>query len=180
MMPQPEFSRPFPLDTLGPAPRRVSIEAAEAEREALARRFGLVAIHGLAAEAELKRDGDSVTATGTLRAAVTQSCVASAEPIETSVEAPFRIEFRPAPAAASDEEVELKAAELDVVFHDGAAIDLGDAVAETLPLSLDPYPRSPAADEALRAAGVKREEQEAKAEESPFAALAALKDKLEK
>ncbi|HEV2747118.1 MAG TPA: DUF177 domain-containing protein, partial [Allosphingosinicella sp.] len=43
----------------------------------------------------------------------------------------------------------------------------------TLALSLDPFPRSPAAAEALKAAGVKSEE-----EAGPFGALAALRDKL--
>jgi len=57
-----------------------------------------------------------------------------------------------------------------VVFHDGAAIDLGTAIADTLALSIDPYPRSASADAALREAGIMSEEQA-----SPFAALAALK-----
>ena len=61
------------------------------------------------------------------------------------------------------------------VFYDGAAIDVGEAVAETLSLSLDPYPRAPGAEEALEAAGVKSEE-----EAGPFAALAGLRDKLKK
>jgi len=57
-----------------------------------------------------------------------------------------------------------------VVFYDGSAIDLGGAIADTMALSLDPYPRSASADAALREAGVLTEEQA-----SPFAALAALK-----
>ena len=89
---------------------------------------------------------------------------------------PFRIEFRPQPgSAAPDEEIELSETEMDVVFYDSSAIDLGEAVAETLSLSLDPYPRAPGADETLKKAGVKDE-----TESGPFAALAALKDKLGK
>jgi len=42
-----------------------------------------------------------------------------------------------------------------VVFYDGASIDVGEAVAETLLLNLDPYPRAPGAEQALRAAGVR-------------------------
>ena len=42
-MTAPEFSRPVRIDTLGAAPRNVAIEADEAERAALARRFGLIA-----------------------------------------------------------------------------------------------------------------------------------------
>jgi hypothetical protein len=64
---------------------------------------------------------------------------------------------------------------MDVVFYDLAAIDVGEAVAETLLLSLDPYPRAPGAEAALRAAGVKGEE-----EAGAFGALAGLRDKLKK
>ncbi len=61
-----------------------------------------------------------------------------------------------------------------MVFYDRAEIDVGEAVAETLALNLDPWPRAPDAEAALRAAGVKREGEE---ERGPFAALAGLKDK---
>jgi uncharacterized metal-binding protein YceD (DUF177 family) len=106
---------------------------------------------------------------------VKQSCVATDEPVEGEIDEEFAVEFRPLPAARRpDEEVELGEGELDVIFYEGAQIDLGEAVAQTLALSLDPYPRSPAAEDALREAGVKSEE-EARAEASPFAALKALK-----
>ncbi|MEA3049363.1 MAG: hypothetical protein QOG84_1199 [Sphingomonadales bacterium] len=174
----PEFSRPVRLDTLGAEPRRFEIEAGEAERGALAERFGLVAIGRLAAEAALTRAGAIVTAAGSLSADVVQSCVATGEPVSETVAELFRIEFQPQPAAAAaDEEVELGGRELDTVFYEGGAIDVGEAVAETLSLSLNPYPRSPAAEAALKEAGVRSEEQ-ARAESSPFAGLAALKEKL--
>ncbi|MEA3035420.1 MAG: hypothetical protein QOH04_1182 [Sphingomonadales bacterium] len=174
----PEFSRPIRLDTLGAEPCRLEIEAGEAERAALAARFGLVSIGRLTAEAALTRAGATVIAAGTLAAEVVQSCVATREPLAATVDEPFRIDFQPQPAAAApDEAVELGERELDVMFYEGGAIDLGEAVAETLSLSLDPYPRSPAAEAALKDAGVKSEEQ-ARAESSPFAGLAALKDKL--
>ena len=171
-----EFSRPVRVDTLGSEPQTVVIEADETEREALARRFGLVAIDRLAAEAALVRNAEDVVATGRIEAAVTQSCVASGEPVQARVDEPFELLFRPTPAAGRlDEEVELSEGELDVAFYDGAAVDLGEAVAETLALSLDPYPRAPGAEQALRAAGVKSEE-----EAGPFGALASLRDKLKK
>jgi uncharacterized metal-binding protein YceD (DUF177 family) len=174
-----EFSRLYRVDTLGAGSRAVSIAADEDERAALARRFDLVAVARLAAEASLIRSGTIVTARGTVSADVVQACVASGEPVEARVEEPFEIEFHPQPQrSGADEEIELAESELDVVFYDGAAIDLGDAVAETVSLALDPFPRSPRADEALRAAGVKSEE-EARVESSPFAALGALKGKLE-
>jgi uncharacterized metal-binding protein YceD (DUF177 family) len=172
----PEFSRPVRIDTIGSAPRAVAIEANEAEKAALAKRFDLVAIGRLAAEASLVLQSEAVIAEGIVRAAVVQSCVATGVPVKARVEVPFRIEFRPLPTGAGEEEIELGAAELDVVFHDGAAIDLGEAAAETLSLALNPYPRAPGAEQALREAGVKNEE-DAKRESSPFAAL---RDKLRK
>jgi uncharacterized metal-binding protein YceD (DUF177 family) len=106
-----------------------------------------------------------------LVAALDQSCVVTGEPVAAHIDEPFALMFVPEPAAARpDEEVELEENDLDVVFHDGAAIDLGSALADTLALSLDPYPRSAGADAALKEAGVLTEEQT-----SPFAVLAKLR-----
>ena len=171
----PEFSRTVRIDTLGAGPRIVAIEAGEAERVALARRFGFVSLSALTAEVALARRGDAVTASGTLRANVAQACVATGVPVEEKVEESFEVEYRPHPAA-TEEEIELGTGELDVVFYDGAQVDIGEAVAETLSLGVEPYPRSSAAAHALREAGVTSEE-EAREAASPFAAL---KGKLEK
>jgi len=180
MSSQPEFSRTLRVDTLGSTPRELSIGANEEERAALASRFGLIGIERLSAEASVKRNGEEVRAEGTFSAAVTQSCVATGEPVPAEVDEEFSIVFRPHPEGSRDEEeIELSEGELDVIFYDGNAVDLGEAVAETLSLSLDPYPRTAEADAALREAGVKTEEEQ-QAESSPFAALAALKDKLGK
>ncbi len=169
----PEFSRTLRVDTLGTTPRALSIGANEEERAALARRFGLIGIERLSAEAALTRSGDEVRAVGTLVAAVTQSCVATDLPVPETVEERFEIRFRPQPETSAEEEIELSEGELDVVFYDGASIDVGEAVAETMSLSLDPYPRSPQAETALKQAGVKSEE-----EAAPVSPLAGLKDLL--
>ena len=175
-MTAPEFSRVVRIDTIGEPPRPMDIAAEEAERTALAKRFGLLGLAKLEATLTLGRRGDEIAVRGRLAAAVTQACVASAEPVPAEIDASFQIMFRPQPdAAAADEEVELSESEMDVIFHDGAAIDVGEVVAETLALALDPYPRAPDADDALKAAGVKSEE-----EAGPFAALAGLRDKLGK
>ena len=175
-MTAPEFSRPVRIDTIGEAPRRLTVEAEEVERIALARRFGLVAIERLVADLLLARRGGEVTMQGTLSAKVVQACAATGVPIEAGVDSPFDLVFRPqAEITGHEEEVELGPDELDVVFYDRAMIDVGEAVAETLLLNLDPYPRAPGAEEALRKAGVQSEE-----EAGPFGALAALRDKLGK
>jgi uncharacterized metal-binding protein YceD (DUF177 family) len=173
----PEFSRIVRLDTLGEQPRTLEIAAESVERALLARRFGLIAIDRLEAALAISRNGGEVAVHGTLQGEVVQACVASGAPVPATLAMPFDILFRPRPAAGqANEEVELNERELDVIFYDKAELDLGEAVAETLSLNLDPWPRSPEADAILREAGVRREGEEEK--ETPFAALAGLKDKL--
>jgi uncharacterized metal-binding protein YceD (DUF177 family) len=96
--------------------------------------------------------------------------------VPASVGETFTIRFRPEPTEGpAEEETELGEDELDVMFYDGAMIDVGEAVAQTLALNLDPYPRAPDSGDALREAGVLDEGQA-----GPFGALAGLKDKLGK
>lgn len=167
----PEFSRRFSLAEIGSTPRAVVIEADETERRALAKRFGLVSLDALAAEAQLRAVAAGIEAEGAIRAQVTQSCVATGVPLPAQIEEPFRILFAPDAGAESDE-IELDAEALDSVTHDGLAIDLGEAAAQTLGLALDPFPRAPGADEVLKAAGVLQE-----GETGPFAKLKGLFDK---
>ena len=149
----------------------VDLVADETERGSSAHRFGLQSLDRLDAHATLERKGEIVRARGRLKAAVCQSCVVTGEPVDAHVDEAFDIYFVPEPAAeSSDEEVELGSGDCDVVFHDGAAIDLGGAIADTLALNMDPYPRSAGAEAALKEAGVLSE-----AEAGPFAALAKLK-----
>ena len=154
--------------------QRIDLVAEDAEREAVAQRLGLSGIERLEAHATLGRAGDVVRVQGRVAAALDQACVVTGEPVAAHVDEPFEIAFVPAPTGGSpDEEVELAATDCDIVFHDGATIDLGAAVADTLALSLDPYPRSAGAEAALKDAGVISEE-----EAGPFAALAQLKKNL--
>ena len=59
-----EFSRIVRLDTLGSAARPMTIAAEPEELVTLARRFGLIAIAALEAEATLVREGDVVLTMG--------------------------------------------------------------------------------------------------------------------
>jgi uncharacterized metal-binding protein YceD (DUF177 family) len=150
---------------------RLDLVADEAERTAIARRLGLEGLERLEAHVALTKTGDIVRAKGRLSSSLTQNCVVTGEPVAAHVDEPFELVFTPEPESGRpDEEIELGTSELDVVFHDGAAIDLGNAIADTLALSLDPYPRSAGADAALKEAGVLSEEHA-----SPFAVLAKLK-----
>ena len=150
---------------------RIELSADDAERQAIARRLGLPSLDCFQAHATLTRKKEVIEATGRILASLNQSCVVTGEPVPAHVDEPFSMLFMPEPhSSRSAEEVELASADCDVVFHDGSTIDLGTAVADTLALSLDPYPRSAGADAALKEAGVLSE-----AEAGPFAALARLK-----
>ena len=150
---------------------RLDLVADEAERSAIVQRLGLPALDRLEAHVSLSKTGDIVRAKGRIGASLAQSCVITSEPVPAHVDEPFEILFTPEPEASrADEEIELGEADCDVVFTDGAQVDLGTAIADTLALSIDPYPRSASAEAALKEAGVLSEEQA-----SPFAVLAKLK-----
>jgi uncharacterized metal-binding protein YceD (DUF177 family) len=170
-----DFGHRLPLDQIRDGDR-IDLCADDSERASVVERLALLSLDRLEAHAALSRDGQTIRATGRLKASLEQSCVATGDAVPAHVDEPFELLFVPEPKAGrGDEEIELGEGDLDTVFHDGSAIDLGGAVIDTLALALDPYPRSAGADAALKEAGVLTEE-----EASPFAALAALKEKLGK
>lgn len=162
-----ELSRPYDATRL-PAAEQV-IEASAEECAALARRFGLVAVKSLAARIALKADGPTVRATGQLKADVVQSCAVSGEDLPVKIAEPIALHFvPPADSPESEEEIELEAEDLDEIEMEGTRFDLGEAVAQSLALAIDPYLEGPGAEE-VRKAGLLGQ-----GESSPFAALKGL------
>lgn len=169
----PEFSRSIAIDTIGGGASH-TIEADTSERAALAERFGLQAVTALSAQAEIRRDGCEIFATGSIKAKIVQACVVTDEPVPATIAETFDLRFIPdATSPGSEEEIELSADECETQTYDGNAIDLGEAAAQTMALALDPFPRSANADAALREAGVITEQ-----EAGPFGALKELRNKL--
>lgn len=165
-----ELARIVRLDRLPTTP--VTVEAGESERAALARRFGLPAIHALTAEVQLDQNGEEVDARGRLRASFDQLCAIADEPFANSLDEPIAFRFVPAITAHDeDEEIEFAEDAPDEIEFDGDALDLGEAVAQSFGLALDPYAHGPDADAVRREAGLADEN----APSGPFAALAALK-----
>jgi uncharacterized metal-binding protein YceD (DUF177 family) len=162
-----EFPREFNLRSL--PDDAVILTATPEERAALARRFGLVSIHSLEAVVTLAPDGQGVAAQGRLSADIVQSCAISGEDLPVGIDEPLALRFVPERAVAEDE-IELEAEELDEITFSGTSFDLGEAVAQTLALSIDPYATGPQAEEIRRTAGLSTPEAS-----GPFAALAALK-----
>ncbi|MGQ0486053.1 MAG: YceD family protein [Hyphomicrobiales bacterium] len=131
-LPVPEFSRPLAVDRV---PKGGSIEhiAADAEEcAALARRLSLPAIHDLSAEltAEPWRGG-GFKLEGRLSADLEQVSVVGLEAFRRKVAFPVLRYFLPAVSAEGDD--------IDVIEQ--GSVDMGEVVAETLALELDPYPR---------------------------------------
>jgi uncharacterized metal-binding protein YceD (DUF177 family) len=166
----PEFSRPFDTRRLPEAPLHLTAEASE--RAGLAKRFGIEGIKLLTADVALAPWRNGFAAAGRLDAELTQACAVSGEPLAVTIAEPFEIRFVPArPGTHSpDEEIELAADECDEIEMEGTLIDLGEAVAQTLALAIDPYATGPEADVVRREVGLSEE-----AASGPFAALAALK-----
>ncbi|HLI13734.1 MAG TPA: DUF177 domain-containing protein [Alphaproteobacteria bacterium] len=176
----PEFSRMFAVVRLEEGEASETVTARESERQALAARFGLLALDSLGAELRLKRVGHGpvVRVEGRLVADVVQACVVSLEPVGSRIEEDFVLHY--APQARSEPhghviergEDEATSGDWPEPLVDGR-IDLGEAVAQQLAVTLDPYPRKPGVrlEDVLRGhAGVGVEERPA----SPFAALARL------
>jgi uncharacterized metal-binding protein YceD (DUF177 family) len=160
--PAAEFSRLVPLDRLASGAYRQTIAATPAEREALAGRFGLLALDRLAATVELRREAPgTVLLEAALEAGFVQSCVVTLEPVEGEVSTNFALRYGPPEAAEA-----AAASDLDQPAFEplcGDAIDIGEAVAQELSLQLPEFPRLPEA--AVDAAAVDPPA-------SPFAVLA--------
>ncbi|MBM3595094.1 MAG: DUF177 domain-containing protein [Alphaproteobacteria bacterium] len=165
-MSAPEFSRVVDLRHCDG--RKFEVVAKPEERARLAERFDLVRIDDLKAALLLRRDGDLVHATGSFEARWVQTCALSAEDLPVSVSQPLTLRFVPAKSnQPAEKDLEIDSDDADEIEYSGTAIDLGEAVAQSLALAIDPFATGPAAAEA-------RERLRAESD-SPFAALAALK-----
>ena len=156
----------------------VLIEADERERAALAERFGVASIEAFSARVELENCKKGVRAQGTISASITQSCAVSGEnfPVAIDEEIAFRfIEEGTAsltPSEDDDIDFELTADDCDEIEYGGDSFDVGEAVAQSLGLAIDPYAEGPNANAARTAAGIVEEGEE----DGPLAeALKALK-----
>lgn len=164
-----ELERIIKLDRV---PAATLVEANEEERGALARRFGLPALHALTAELKLVQDGDAIDVRGRMMAAFDQRCAITNEPFANSLDEPIVLRFVHKLAVyGEDEEIELAADAPDEMEYIGNAIDLGEAVAQSFGLVLDPYAVGPDAERVRREAGISADTIPI----GPFAALAALK-----
>ena len=173
-------------EEVGPPGLTLEIEFDDAERDTLKRRLDLLSLERLAAALHFAPASDSegaIRVSGTIRARLAQSCVATLEPVPRTLSEPVSVLYAPLPEDSAESEVEVlaEADEAEPLPEDG--IDVSELVAEHLALLLDPYPRHPdAPDGPLTYSAGEEEsangESSGKAETGPFAALGQLKSKL--
>jgi hypothetical protein len=139
-MTPPELHRPVRVARIPADGMEVVVEADANERAALAARMGLPGVAALRSRFALKHEGSGVVAaSGRLEASVVQTCVVSLDDFESALVDDFVVHFVPAGTETDDPDPE----SVDEIPYGGDAIDLGEATAEQLALSLDPYPRRP-------------------------------------
>lgn len=158
-----EFSRPLKVDRVPAEGSAETLLADAAECAALARRLGIPALHSLSAEVRASPwRGGGLKIEGRLKADLEQVSVVSLTRFRSTLEFPIERFFLPEAAASGVEDEDVDA------IADGH-VDLGEVVAETLALELDPYPRQEG--EAFAPP------EEAGNGDSPFAALSRLRRK---
>jgi uncharacterized metal-binding protein YceD (DUF177 family) len=165
----PEYSVMVDLRQITDAP--LTLAPDEAARKRLAARFAITAIPAMQATVHLLREGERITASGRLTADVIQACRVSAEDFPVHIDEQVHLRFvPPGGETIPDEEIELTAEDCDEIVYEGAAFDLGEALAQTLALAIDPFAEGPNAEKFRAEHGLNDE-----APTGPFAALAALK-----
>lgn len=158
-----EFSRPLQVDRVPALGCHERIAADEKECAALARRLGLPRLYSLGGLLKaVPWRGGGLKITGTLKAEVDQVSVVSLETFASTLEyAVERYFLSPNAGTPAPEE------DVDVIEH--GSVDLGEILAETMALELDPYPRK----EGELFSDIEEGQETAKV--SPFTALSKLK-----
>ncbi|MDP1700598.1 MAG: DUF177 domain-containing protein [Aestuariivirga sp.] len=130
-----EFSRPLQVDRVPALGCHERLAADKKECAALAKRFDLPRIHSLGGLLKVVPwRGGGLKITGTLDARVDQVSVISLETFTSDLEFPIERYFL-SPGAGQP------AAEEDVDIIENGNVDLGEILAESMALELDPYPR---------------------------------------
>lgn len=162
------LTRVVPVVELPPAGIDVTLEPDEAQRAALARHVGALALPTFKAVLHLAAEkGEGVHVTGRLEASVRQTCGVTLEPFDAPLAEEIDVHFVPAGTPVPEEEEGEEIDPPDEIV--GGAIDVGALAAEFLALGIDPYPRKPGA--------VFEPPAEPDGAASPFSALARLKDR---
>jgi Large ribosomal RNA subunit accumulation protein YceD len=132
-----EFSRPLQVDRVPKLGSHERLTADSKECAALAARVGIPKIHSFGGFLHVTPwRGGGLKIAGNLEAEVDQISVVSLETFTEKVNFPVERFFLPQRESQSTNEE-------DVDVIENGSVDLGEVLAETLALELDPYPRQP-------------------------------------
>lgn len=150
------------------SPVELSYKANAAELGAIKRYAGVEDVTDFTAQVRISPlSGGRFRVSGTLKASVVQASAINLEPVPSSIQESFSVEYWPPEAIGEAGEDIPFDAELPEPL-DGGRIPLGTLLSEIFALALDPYPRNP--DDKLDWIAP-----QAGAEPGPFAKLARLK-----
>ena len=136
-----EFSHRLPLAHVPASGQVLRIFANAEERAALARRLDLLILHALEAELHLMPGPEGVILVqGRLSAALDQACGITLASVRQSIAEPVAWRLLPEGMAPTDGEDDP-----DDIETEQNTADLGEALAQHLSLTIDPYPRAPGA-----------------------------------
>ena len=140
--PPPEFSRPIDVARIGSVETVHEVSATPDERVALARRLGLLGLDRLEARIGLRcaQGGTLLYLVGRLTADVVQACVVTLEPVANHLEEGFTVIYGRLPEE-TEVSVDVDDDSVREPWPEGP-LDIGEAVAQELAISLDPYPHA--------------------------------------
>jgi uncharacterized metal-binding protein YceD (DUF177 family) len=148
MMTDPATSRPTRFRTGGLSPRkptRFSFRPEAAERAALAKDLGLMALHALELVGEIRPVGrDELVLEASLTSRADQACSITLAPVPAVIDETIRRRYVAGLELPGGEEVEMP--EDDSTEPMPEVIDLAEIAAEALALALPLYPRAPGAE----------------------------------
>lgn len=182
-MSEDTFTRIVHLDHIGDDGKVLKIGTSPDERAIVAERLDLNGLDSFSAELNVERDGPAhasatgVIIEGNIHASGTQICVVSLEPVPFSIEAPIRGFALPSDSSELErEDLTLEDDEIDILGEiENGQFDAAEIVIQQLSLELDPFPRA----EGVEPEWLGDPEDETESDtESPFAALAKLKNTL--
>ena len=139
-MTEVEFSRVISLDDLKSKTVVRDIQASPEECEKLTLRLNLLKVESLKAHVEAYREASGIiTVKGELEAKIEQECVRTLEPLSTFIRAPFEIRYITSQKYKYYmQEHDIHAIDAPDLIEDDF-LDLGEIVAQTLSLEIDPY-----------------------------------------
>lgn len=169
-----EFSRPLATSRLVRDGHHNFDETATAEECAeLAKLYDAQSVESFRFSGKIAREGDDgLRLRGNLRATVIQTCVVTLGPVKTKIDESVERVYSP---DVDPEEIDLDSAEEDALEPMTRTLNIGLVATEAAALALPPYPKAKGVGAGDLITDSAADDPE---KEKPFAALAALRDKL--